>query len=219
VSLARGDVLLTGLVEFFTQASHESRKDDLTKLAGALQAYHRQHGHLPPPAVYAADGRPLLSWRVLLLPQLGEEELFKQFHLDEPWDGEHNRSLLENMPDVYESGNPVRISHCTFYQAVVGPGTLFEGRQGVLLESIRDGASQTVLLAEGREPVPWTKPQELAFTPDGPLPYLGGSLPDGFYVLFADGQPRFLRRTVEERTLRALFTRAGGEKVDVNKLP
>jgi hypothetical protein len=195
-------------------------EEKLGKIGEALQAYHKKHGHLPPPALLAPDGRPLLSWRVLLLPHLGEEDLHKQFHLNEPWDSAHNRTLLEKIPSVYEPESfGTRVPHGTLCQLVTGPGTLFEGRQGPSLDAIKDGPEQTILLAEAGAAIEWTKPEDVVVAAGKPLPSLGGTLWDGFYVLFADGKARFLRRTVEERTLRALVSPAGGDKVDLKKLP
>src|SRR5205823_2150780 len=72
------------------------------RIGRAFQAYGDDHKQrLPPAAVRDPEGRPLLSWRVLLLSYLGDEDLFLQFRLDEPWDSPHNRTLLPRMPDVY----------------------------------------------------------------------------------------------------------------------
>jgi hypothetical protein len=201
-------------------AMHDEIQKNLRKIGKALHAYHEEHGRLPPPALCAADGQPLLSWRVLLLPYLGEGELFKQFRLDEAWDSAHNRTLLDKIPPVFSSETlNTRVPNGTLYQLVTGPGTLFEGRRGPPLEAIKDGPEQTVLLAEAGESVEWTKPQEIAVARGKPLPTLGGTFWEGYYVLFADRSPRFLRRTTPERTLRALLSPAGGEKVDLLKLP
>jgi hypothetical protein len=103
--------------------------DHLFQLALAVHAYAEVRDlQLPPAVVTDKTGRPLYSWRVLLLPFLHEESLFNQFHLDEPWDSEHNKTLIEKMPAVYRSpyergsGRP----GFTFYQVFVGPGTAFE---------------------------------------------------------------------------------------------
>jgi tRNA A-37 threonylcarbamoyl transferase component Bud32 len=223
----RAETLLTGAADVvggfaltLRWVMHDETKKHLRKIGKAMHAYHKEHGHLPPPALRAADGRPLLSWRVLLLPHLDAADLYKQFHLDEPWDSAHNRTLLEKIPPVYaaEAFN-TRVPHGTLYQLATGPGTLFEGRQGPPLDAIKDGPEQTILLVEAGESVEWTKPLDVAVTAGKPLPSLGGTFWEGFYALFADGKERFLRRPVEERTLRALLTPAGGEKVDLKKQP
>src|SRR6185312_11489838 len=96
-----------------------------------LHQYHDAHGKLPPPAITDKAGKPLLSWRVALLPYLEQVALYNQFHLDEPWDSEHNRKLLPQMPKVYAcTGNAPSVPYGTFYQAFVGKDCVFEpGRQ------------------------------------------------------------------------------------------
>src|SRR5438309_6043545 len=94
--------------------------------------YQAAHGKLPA-VVYGKDGQPLHSWRVLILPYVEEEELYKEFHLDEPWDSPHNLALLPRMPKVYETYPGTEIvnpPHTTFYQVFTGPDTLFDASTG-----------------------------------------------------------------------------------------
>src|SRR5438270_2879813 len=69
----------------------------------AMRSYEDRHGQLPPAVVYGEDGRPLHSWRVLILPFIGEEDLHRQFKMDEPWDSRHNSQLLSKMPAMYSA--------------------------------------------------------------------------------------------------------------------
>src|ERR1043166_2473231 len=99
-------------------------------LAVAMHHYHDQHKCFPAHANFDADGKPLLSWRVLLLPYLEQNELYKKFHLDEPWDSAHNLALIQEMPRTYapfrsEAGS----RHESNYQVFFGPGAAFEGTQ------------------------------------------------------------------------------------------
>jgi hypothetical protein len=194
----------------------------------AICDYHDTHGQLPSD-VRAKDGRPLLSWRVLLLPYLEQKELFEQFRLDEPWDSAHNKKQLPRMPFHYclprqDAGT------ATHYQILVGPGTAFE-RPGLTWEDFPDGRDTTLLVVEAAEPVPWTRPADLAYNPAGPLPALGGlfrrpieilgfpvSERAGFNAVLADGSARFLRSDLDASTVRALITRNGGEKVNRSDL-
>jgi hypothetical protein len=164
--------------------------DKLSRIAAALLAYHKEHGRLPPHALYKG-GQPLLSWRVLLLPHLGEEKLFKEFRLDEPWDGPHNRRLVGRMPAVFAGGGFGDARPTTQYQVFVGKGTLFEGKKGVSLKGTDAG---TLLAAVAHRRVPWSKPEDLLCAPDKPLPPLGDSfkVPGGFHAAFADGRVRLL---------------------------
>jgi len=134
---------------------------NLQSITIALQDYADEHGGwLPPAALCDKEGRPLHSWRVLILPYLEQKELYKQFRLDEPWDCPHNLALLPRMPHVYTlpPGLPVEVQaepSCTFYQVFTGKGTAFEGSQGLSLrDDFPDGHSQTVLVVEASEPAP-----------------------------------------------------------------
>jgi hypothetical protein len=118
----------------------------------------------------------------------------------------------------------------TFYQAFTGPGTAFE-RPELTWHDFPDGTSNTFLAAEAAVQVPWSKPADLVYDPDGPLPELGGwfSRPiywgrsnivtgkiPGFHVCFADGSWRFIPADTDEATLRAWITRNGGEKLNAS---
>jgi hypothetical protein len=105
--------------------------DNLQQIAAAMHNYYDTYGYLPPAAVYGKNGKPLLSWRVLLLPFLDQNELYRQFHLDEPWDSAHNKKLLAQMPRVYRIPGQ-KDKNATFYQVFVGESTIFErpGRAG-----------------------------------------------------------------------------------------
>jgi serine/threonine-protein kinase len=200
----------------------------MQSLALAMHDYHKANNQLPPPAICSrADGRPLLSWRVAILPFVGEAELYRQFQLDQPWDSEHNLKLLESMPKLFfteENSPPEAVEDYfrTYFQAFVGPGAAFEmrpnpkhslGAGGLTWHEFSDGVSNTILLAEAAEPVPWTKPADLNFAADKPLPRLGGVFERGFHVAIADGQVEFVPRSAHEKALRAVITRAGKEIV------
>jgi hypothetical protein len=153
-----------------------------------MHNYESSNGALPPAAVLGQDGRPLLSWRVCLLPFIEQSELHAQFKLDEPWDSEHNWKLIALMPKIYE---PYRgcdsPPNTTFFQVIRGLGTPFE-RPGLKISDLRAGASTFFLIVEAAEPVIWTKPDNLEYHSDSPLPRLGGILRDGsFRATMGDG--------------------------------
>src|SRR5262249_32627323 len=141
-----------------------------SRLYKAFEAYEKKNHHLPPPAIYSKDGRPLLSWRVALLPYLGEEELYGKFKLDEPWDSPHNKKLSEQVVLAFDLPD----SHgATHFQVFGGTGTLFEGTDGIAWKDVPDGREKTILVVEAAESVPWTKPADLIYAADKPLPKLG----------------------------------------------
>jgi RNA polymerase sigma factor (sigma-70 family) len=201
------------------EAARQRSMDNLKHLALAMHNYISDNGQFPPAAVYSKGGRPLLSWRVLLLPYLDQQNLFTQFKLDEPWDGPTNKKLLARMPEIYAfPGGKAKETQTTIYQVFTGAGTIFPSPNASRLADITDGTSNTILLIEAAEAVPWTKPADLPYDPKKLLPKLGGITKKGFQAAYADGSVRFLERTIKEATLRALITSNGGETINDNDL-
>jgi WD40 repeat protein len=165
------------------------------------------------PGQQFGTGKPLLSWRVAILPIIGQMDLYKQFHLDEPWDSPHNIKLLDKMPDVFAI-DPKQKGTTTVFQVFVGKDAPFPPDQPILYPAgFADGTSRTILVAEAAEAVPWTKPEDLTYDATQALPQLGGVRPDGFYVGMADGSTRFVHKSVSEKTIRAAITPAGNDEV------
>jgi hypothetical protein len=193
-------------------AARTLQAGSMKQLVLAMLNYQEDHKSLPPAATWGKEGQPLLSWRVLILPYLEEESLYHKFRLNEPWDSPHNLRLLPLMPRLYANPSTYRPgTHRTHYQAFVGKGAAFEGKQGLRLpEDFSDGPSHTILIAEAAEAIPWTKPEDLPYDPAGPLPALGSLSPDFFQVATADGAVLRLGRNVSERTLRDAITRNDG---------
>jgi hypothetical protein len=194
-------------------------RDNLHRIGRAMHAFHDIYNHLPTPAIYGKDGQPILSWRVAILPFLGEEKLYAEFKLDEPWDSEHNRKLLAKMPKAFAPpGIKTKEPNVTFYQVFVGPGAIFEGRPVSLVRDIPDGTSCTIMVVEAGEPVPWTKPQDLPFDPKKELPKLGGIFEGGFHFLSADGAVHDAKKTPDPKKMKAAIRRDSGEIKDLNDL-
>jgi RNA polymerase sigma factor (sigma-70 family) len=197
-----------------------SRKN-LMAIALAMHEYSNQNGgRLPAPAIYGKDRKALLSWRVAILPYLEQDALYKQFHLDEPWDSPHNKKLLEVVPKTYVPvGGAKAPPGSTFYQVFVGKGAAFENnRQMTIPASFPDGTANTILVVEAGKPVPWTKPEDIDYPEDKPLPPLGGLFKDVFQAAFVDGSPYTLKKKCDERILRLAILRDDGNAYDLNKL-
>ena len=188
---------------------------NLRKIAQAMHQYGQVNRHLPSCANFDAQGSPLLSWRVQLLPYLEEDALYRQFHLNEAWDSEHNRHLVEMMPKVFRNPASHAQPGMANYLAVCGSGLAFNGAPGREFTDFRDGTSNTILVVEADDDkaVPWTKPDDWQFDSQRPLVGLGRAHPDGFNVLFADGSVRLLPKTIDPTFFHALLTVAGGESI------
>lgn len=197
-----------------------------------LLAFHNFHDTMrrfPASAIRDQQGKPLLSWRVAILPYIEQQSLYDQFHLDEPWDSPHNKALIAQMPNIYlcPSEPPeLRTRGLTTYQVIVSPGALFEDRvedrppgfpgdYGMRMADVTDGTSNTIALAESSQPVPWSKPDDPLANPNGP-PSFGSKHPGGFNAGFADGSVKFIKDSINPQTLQALTTRNGGEVVGVD---
>ncbi|MFT3882869.1 MAG: DUF1559 domain-containing protein [Gemmatales bacterium] len=142
--------------------SYSKRASNLRNITQAFITYAEQHKHLPRAAIVDTQNRPLLSWRVELLPLLGQEALYQQFKLDEPWNSEHNIKLLPLIPQIYQPVNQRVPPGYTHIVVLRGPGSLFEEPTPPSLGrvAVADGASNIVLLAEAGKLVPWTKPED-----------------------------------------------------------
>ena len=128
----------------------------------------------PASASYDDNGKPLLSWRVHILPYLEQGKLYDQFHLDEPWDSKHNLALVAKMPSIYADPDTalrkVNAQGKTTYVVPTSEGTVFDRHIGTQFKEINDGTSNTIMLVEvvPERAVVWTKPEDWAVDLDHP---------------------------------------------------
>lgn len=206
------------------QAAQEAARraqcvNNLKQMALAMHNYHAANNTFPAQAITDKDGKPLLSWRVAILPYLEQQDLYNKFKLDEPWDSEHNKALIKEMPQVFACPTRLNLAPgATVYCGFVGKGALWDEGKGTSLQNITDGSSNTIALVEAKDGVQWTKPGDLPFDPEkGKAPFGAGSdHPGGFNAAFADGSVRFIKMSIDANVLKALITRAGGEVIGAN---
>lgn len=197
-------------------AARQRAQNSFKQIGLALHNYHDTHKGFPPAAVQDKQGKPLLSWRVAILPYIEQDNLYKQFHLDEPWDSEHNKQFIVQMPAPYRGLNEqLNSDGKTTMLAFRGKQTMFPDRpKGVEMKEVIDGTSTTIFVvgADESRAVPWTKPVDLPFNPDDPKAGLP-TKQDWFLALFVDGAVGTIPISVKKETLKALITRDGGEVV------
>ncbi len=153
------------------------------------------------------------SWRVALLPFLDQQRLYDQYRFDEPWDSEANKKVLEQMPDVYRSPNDAPESTNTSYFVFTGPETVFPPDTATKVSQITDGTSRTISMVELKRAVPWTKPEDVEYASDKPMPKLETWTPGKLIAAFVDGHVDTLALDMDEKTLRDFITKGsfGGE--------
>jgi hypothetical protein len=192
-------------------AGEAEARNNLRQLALAMHQYHAVHKRFPAAASYDAKGKPLLSWRVQMLPYVEQQALYQEFKLDEPWDSEHNKKLIAKMPAIFSMpGQANAKDGKTCIQVPVGKGFIFDGKKGVRFQDILDGTSSTIFMVQTDDAhaVPWTKPEDWTYDAKEPLRGLVRAGQDGFHAAFADGSVHRISRRV---ILLPFLTRSAGD--------
>lgn len=198
----------------------------LNQMQVALANYHAYYGRFPPAYLADADGRPMHSWRVLILPYIEEQELYDAYNFDEPWNGLNNSKLADKMPRMFHMRSEPPSSSMTNVVAIVGPGTAFPGSKSTRMEDFTDGSGNTILLAEVADSnFHWLEPRdlhvdEMSFTVNDPSrPSISSSRRRGPYVVFADSiRVHWISPSLRPEMLKALTTIAGSEQLYIAEI-
>jgi hypothetical protein len=197
--------------------------NNLKHITLALQNYHDAHGTFPPAYFADKNGRPMHSWRVLILPFMDEGKLYDQYDFNEPWDGPNNSKLAAKIPRVFQcpSNYGREQSQMTSYVVVVGPETAWPGEKATKLADMTDGSSNTILVVEVADSgIHWMEPRDFhvlqmstavnATSGQG----ISSKHPGIAHVSLADGSTRSVSQDWSPQTLKALLTINGGETID-----
>ncbi|MBO0697227.1 MAG: DUF1559 domain-containing protein [Zavarzinella sp.] len=187
--------------------------NNLKQIGLAMHNFHDTVGVFPAAAIVDKKGKPLLSWRVAILPYVEQENLYKQFHLDEPWDSEHNKKLIAQMPKIYALPYGGTKPGETHYRVFVSNGAIFDMVQGIKIAQITDGTSNTLLAFEAAEGVPWTKPEDIEFDPQKPMTKHLRFENKACNFLMADGSVRAVPSTIRDGVLKLVIQRDDGQPI------
>ncbi|MSR56602.1 MAG: DUF1559 domain-containing protein [Planctomycetaceae bacterium] len=233
--ISAGIVLLIPLVLFALlwpavstppEVHHRSQcKNNLHQIGLALHNYHDVYHSFPPAYVADDSGRPMHSWRVLLLPFLDYTALYNEYRFDEPWNGPHNSTLHDRVLAVYrcpseDAAKDSPEALMTSYVAIVGPETAWPGADPTRIEEISDGTSNTLLLVEvANSGIHWMEPRDLHVLQMAPTVNskagqgMSSRHTGGAHILMGDGAVRFLSDRVTAEILRKLITRSAGDVI------
>jgi prepilin-type processing-associated H-X9-DG protein len=160
--------LVVGLLLPSVQAMREEKRrencvSNLRQIGLAMQGYRQKHGCFPPSFIPDKNGKPKHSWRVLILPFLEQEALYREYRFDESWDGPHNIALVWRMPSVYRCpSDPSSDPSHTSYAMIVGPHAISDGPTARRIGDIQDELSNTIMVAEAAMTgINWLEPRDL----------------------------------------------------------
>jgi hypothetical protein len=197
-------------------------KNNLKQIGLALHNYHERYRSFPPAYVADASGKPMHSWRVLLLPFLDQQKLYDKYRFNEPWDGPNNRKLADSTVSVYNCPEDQRNQKLpkswtfTSYVAVVGADTAWPDRGTTSYPNFVDGISNTLLVVEVADSgIHWMEPRDLHIVQMARTinPQLGQGISSlhtgGALGLLGDGSVRFIPKDLAQDDLRAWLTPNG----------
>lgn len=232
VLLFCGGILVALLLPAVQAAREAARRmqctNNLKQIGLALLNYEQANKCFPPAFIPDENGKPKHSWRVLILPYLECNSTYNEYRFDEPWDSPHNKALASQMPMVYRcptEGGPGSL--LTSYAMIVGPHAISDGPTPRRFVDIKDGSSNTILVAEAAGAgINWMEPRDLnteemtfcikQFRDDGQESYINdiSSCHIGTAnVVLGDGSVRSLPSSLNPKVLEALMTIDGDEKV------
>jgi len=209
-------LLIPAIQKVREAASKTAMVNNLHQLGIGMHNYaNAMNGQFPPQKFNNG-----LSWRVAILPYIEQKALYDQFKLNEPWDSEHNKKLLDKMPKVFAPPPGVAAEPGkTYFKVFTGPDTPFSNPMfgPRIPANFQDGTSNTLLIVEASDPVEWTKPEDISYDRLKPVPALGKYLPNTFFAVLADGSPVcFDRLRLTDATLKGAITPAGNEFLGVD---
>lgn len=200
------------------EASRRSQcKNNLKQIGLALHNYHETYKEFPPAYTVDEHGKPLHSWRTLILPFIEQESLYQSIDLSKPWNDPANAEAFKTVVPTYACPSLNPEPGMTNYLAVIGDNTCLRSARSLKLEEVTDGINSTLAVVEvnAKHVVPWMAPQDADLALLLSLPAEKDSLQHngGFHVLLVDGSVRFFSVSNQESLIRALMSASANDEV------
>lgn len=193
--------------------------NNLRQIAVGFHDYHAaNNGFLS--SVYVSEHGKKYSWRIEILPYIGEKDLYDQYRFDEEWNSPHNQKVTSRMPDFFRSDSDDQDTTNTSWFLLIGPDGAIkpDGPRNIYEISNADGTSKTIIAIEAKRDMHWAKPEDILVDQKKGMPMLGGFHEGGFHVAFADASVHFIDEKIDPKVVWSLFTFDGGERINTQDL-
>lgn len=197
-----------------TQLESERELDKRRTLAKAILNFEQAYGYFPSSVMKHRGGEH--SWRIVLLPMLGEVNMYEAYRFDQPWNSPHNQRVTKRMPDVFRSQFSDSDSRSSDWYLIHGKEAATDNERRKSMPDVADGPSDTIIAVEAKLDHHWAKPVDVELV-NSAVRDLGGFHENGFLALFADGNFRFVNKELGRDTIWALLTANGGEDLESTK--
>ena len=199
----------------------ERCRNNLKQIGVAFQNYHDAFKHFPPAITYDADGTPLYSWRLLLVPFLESTDIYLKYNRKESWDGPSNSKLSSRMLDCFRCPTSTGGRYETNYVVVIGDQTAMPGSRAIRIREIIDGTSQTIMVVEvANSGINWLEPRDMSLEEalkgvnpkDSDGLCISSNHPGRAGVGYCDAHVEFLENSTTPEQLKKLLTISGEEQ-------
>ena len=220
---ALATLLLPGIIGAPEAARRFVCNENIRNLGIALYDYETQYGVMPPAYTVDANGNRLHSWRTLILPYTGHQQLYNQTDFSKPWDDPINAAARQTVIEFFtcpSKADDGAAANRTDYVVIVDNAAFFTGSKPTAMVDVTDGAAKTLLAVEvprGGPDIEWMEPRDLSPRELVARISRAGNEPNhtnGFHVMFADGRTNHFPNNVNLEQLKAVITRSGGEVVE-----